>query len=275
MRTPSQISRLRRTGRVVLAVLLAIALLFWIDWRSIERGNRLFREGMESTAGEVYRNVVEGGRRPEVARFNLGTALLDEDPQEADNQLQQASASRDTTVARRGSYNLGYARLTRVDASLSPDSALTLLQGSVAASRAALRFDVDDPDARWNLALAQRMIDSLTFNYRLQDREQLSGQDETRLEDQALTRSNEGVGESGLEPEDPPPSQSFGERRGAALGAREAWASQDPGPINDESARQLISNLDDDPEQLVRGLLWAHRPDVEWWNAEPYPGGDW
>jgi hypothetical protein len=265
----------RRKTALLAVVGLLLALLLWLDWRSLERGNRLYRDGGAAAASELYRDQV--GEAPSVDRasYNLGTALLADSPAEADRYLAEAANTADSALAHRSSYNLGYGRLTRVDPSLSPDSALQLLRASVTASRAALRLDIDDENARWNLALGQRMIDSLTFNMRLLDRQQPSGLDETRLQDQALTRSNEGAGISGLEPEEPPPTEGLGERRGGALGAREAWASQDPGPISDQDARLLLTNLQDDPEQMVRGLLWAHRPDVAWWNAEPYPGGNW
>ena len=58
-------------------------------------------------------------------------------------------------------------------------------------------------------------------------------------------------------------------------GAREAWATQDPGPLAPDEARSLLTNLNDEPDLLLRGILWSHRPDVAWGSGQPYPGGRW
>ena len=51
-------------------------------------------------------------------------------------------------------------------------------------------------------------------------------------------------------------------------------AGEDPGPLTEAEALRLVEVISDDPEQLLWGILWSHRPDVAWW-AESYPGGDW
>ena len=40
-------------------------------------------------------------------------------------------------------------------------------------------------------------------------------------------------------------------------------------------ATNLLATVSDETEALVRGLLWAHRPDVAWWAGQAYPGGPW
>jgi hypothetical protein len=40
-------------------------------------------------------------------------------------------------------------------------------------------------------------------------------------------------------------------------------------------AGNLLATVVDEPEALVRGLLWSHRPDVAWWSGQAYPGGPW
>ena len=80
---------------------------------------------------------------------------------------------------------------------------------------------------------------------------------------------------SGLEPEDARLADNTGERQGALEGARESWASQDPGPLTRTAAFGLLERVNDEPESLIRGILWAHRPDIAWWESQPYPGGGW
>ena len=70
-------------------------------------------------------------------------------------------------------------------------------------------------------------------------------------------------------------ADNTGERQGAREGAREAWASQDPGPLTRTAAFRLLERVNDEPESLIRGILWSHRPDIAWWESQPYPGGGW
>lgn len=273
MSAPAWVARWRVRAPLIGAA--AVAALLWADRGSLERGNRLFNDGEVEAAEELYLAASSRSDPPAAATYNLGTALLSQGEETGDRHLRDAAGSADPVAAQRGSYNLGVALLTRVDASVEPDSAFGLLSGAVEGTRAALRLDPRDENARWNLALAQRMLDSLLVAHPETDLRRNSGQDETRVDDAALTRSGEGEGVSGQEPDDPQPSGNIGQRRGAAVGTSEAWALQDPGPMDADAARRLLQGLADDPETLVRGILWAHRPDVAWWSAEPYPGGNW
>lgn len=259
--------------RVITALLIpVVALLLWLDRGTMQRANRLYREGERGRAEELYRD--RQGRPSDATTYNLGTALLSQGSSESDQHLLGAAEAADDRVRQRARYNLGYDYLTRIDPNMEADSAKQLVESSIENSRAALRLQRDDEDALWNLALAQRMrdsIDQLTES----DRVSQGGQDDTPVEMLALTRSGSGSGEAGREPFNPPPASETGQRTGAADGAREAWTSQDPGPLNETEALVVLEKVTDDAELLIRGLLWSQRPDVAWWNSEPYPGGDW
>jgi hypothetical protein len=151
-----------------------------------------------------------------------------------------------------------------------------VLQRAVDNGRMALRLDPTDEDARWNLALAQRALDAMQPPGSNRGRES-SGEsdDEVPQNDAAMARSETAEGESGEEPEAPEEADGTGPRQGAQEGAREAWAAQDPGPMTATDAVTLLGTVMDDPETMVRGLLWAHRPDVAWWAGQAYPGGRW
>jgi hypothetical protein len=95
------------------------------------------------------------------------------------------------------------------------------------------------------------------------------------MNDPAMARSQTAEAESGAEPDDPRPADNSGPRQGPREGAREAWATQDPGPLTPTEAANLLATISDEPEVMVRGLLWAHRPDVAWWAGQAYPGGRW
>ncbi|MEX1256647.1 MAG: hypothetical protein WEG36_03405 [Gemmatimonadota bacterium] len=260
------------------AILVALALgalFFWLDRGSLERGNWVAHEGDLSEAATLYRRHADDPENV-VAAFNLGTVLLDTDPEQARERLAAvAGASVDTLVTQRAHYNLGHGFLTASGAGIEADSAVVLLGQAVESNRAAIRLRSGDFDARWNLAVAQRMLDSLGHRPLEPDYQVSAGEDETRVDLNALVRSETGDGASGLEPDTPNPGEVFGERSAPRQGARESWTSQDPGPLEGPAALRFLSDVRDGPEQLIRGLLWSHRPDVAWWNSAPYPGGGW
>jgi hypothetical protein len=226
-------------------------------------------------AVEVYLGVSQDVDRGG-AQYNLGTALLPLDADSAEGLLRSATEGPDPGARQRGFYNLGYRYLNAVRGPTGIDSSTTTLSAAVSNNRAALRLNPADDAARWNLALAQRRLDELLPPDDEADRESGSTDaEELVIEDQALARSETADAVSGLEPEDPRMGDNTGERRGAEEGAMEAWASQDPGPMTRETAVGLLRRVQDQPETLIRGILWSHRPDIAWWLSEPYPGGGW
>ncbi len=267
----------RRWPRSTFLAAAALVLAFlWQDRGSVEHGNRLYRSGDATTAAAIYHGVTGAEEPTPLPHYNLGTALLALDPDSAEAPLQAATEAADREIAQRGFYNLGLRFLTRAGTSMVPDSAANALFAAVANGRQALRLDPTDQDARWNLALAQRRLDALVPPEEQAQRESAGeGADEIAMEDESLSRTDNADAVSGLEPEDPRPADNTGERQGAQEGAREAWASQDPGPLTRDAAVGLLGMVQDEPETLIRGILWSHRPDIAWWESQPYPGGGW
>ena len=260
-------------GAIVLG--LSLPVFLWNDQRSLERGNRLYRSGESESAAEVYRRDAEETRVP-LTEYNLGTALLGVHPDSAEAHLRVAADSGDAVSAQRGYYNIGYRYLTMGGGLMRPDSTIVALAGAVIHNRVALRLDPQDGEARWNLALAQRRLDALVPPDEQAEREGGGeGDEEFAIDDQSLTRSETADAVAGLEPEDPRAADNTGERQGSEEGAREAWATQDPGPMTRGDAVGLLDGVDDDAEALIRGILWSHRPDIAWWESQPYPGGAW
>jgi len=262
----------RRTAGAALVAILAAALLLVRDRGSLQRGNRLFRAGDAAAAADVYGRSARPGE--DEARYNLGTALLAVDIDSAEAELRSASESADLGTAQKAFYNLGYRLLIVAD--LDPDSTAAVLSRAVATNRQALRMDPSDQDARWNLALAQRRLDELR-SPRDEAGTENSGEsdDEMETNEASLARSDKPPEQQADVPEDPRPADSPGERRGPQEGARETWATQDPGPMTRAEALELLAGVRDDPEALVRGIMWSRRPDVAWWSGQLSPGGRW
>ncbi len=226
----------------------------WLHRSSLERGNHLYREGQADGAAEIYRARLEAEQGQAVSAYNLGTALMTLGSFEAEGYLRAASEAADRPAAQRGHYNLARLFLARAVAAEAPELAVPLLEVAVVSGRSALRLDPRDDDARWNLVLTQRLLDSLSLEI---DVEAISD------DDGAADRSEGGL----VIPE---PAQ-----RGTPRGAeREALAGDDPGSLNTAEALALLDVVSTDVEALIRGMLWSLRPDVDPW-IQPYPGGAW
>lgn len=268
-----RIQAARRIGLVLLATAFVVGVLALLDRATVERGNRAFHAGDAETAVQTYTPLSED---PAVA-YNLGTALMGLDPDSASSVLRSAAeAAADPATRQRSLYNLGYHLISRLGGLMVRDSIQAILMEAVAVNRLALRLDPTDDDARWNLAVAQRRLDAMVPPGEETGKESSGeSEDEIAMNNPELARSEDSPAESGLEPEDPRAADNQGQRSGPLQGAREAWATQDPGPITETDALALLMDLNDEPELLLRGVLWSHRPDVAWWSGQPYPGGRW
>ncbi len=243
------------TKYVLVATILLAIFLLWRDHHSLERGNRLYRAGDSPGAAEVYRGSERAGDALPTVEYNLGTALLQIDPDSAQAYLIRVAEGEDRTTAQKAFYNLGYRFLTAVQNPMELDATVSALRAAVASNRLALRLDPADESTRWNLALAQDWLDAL-----------------------APPEEEEEVPSSGAESGDEPENTGViisAPRRGAVEGEREALAGQDPGPMSATEASGLLEAVIDEPESLMRRILWSHRPDVPWWEAQAYPGGGW
>jgi tetratricopeptide (TPR) repeat protein len=153
------------TRALVLVLALSAMAIAWMSatrYRaSLERGNRLYHEGRVEEATELYRAHVESELPEGPVAYNLGTALLALGSPEAEEYLRFATELYDSAAMQRAYYNLGRLYLTRAEEALAPELAITQLVGAVNNGRLALRLDPRDDDARWNLATAQYMLDSL------------------------------------------------------------------------------------------------------------------
>lgn len=251
----------RELWRVFVTVLAAAVLagtFLWQDRSSLERGNRLYRDNQIQTAESLYRATAESRSPRPTAFYNLGTALLTLGIPESERYLQVAAAAADSAAAQRGNYNLGYRLLTRLEESGDPASWVPLLAAAVGSNRAALRLDPSDEDARWNLALAQRLFEDMTALMELEE-------DSVVVEELPTPEEEEG----GIVI-----PQIAQDRTGMVESGREALAGEDPGELTEGEALDLIETIRDNPEKLLWGILWSRRPDVASWLGS-YPGGRW
>jgi hypothetical protein len=257
-------ARFKWLGGLVLLVTI-VSVLLSLDRGSLERANRLYRDGETQAAAELYRVHADAPDHTAAATYNLGTALLALDDDEAEHYLRLAAQDVDSVARQRAHYNLGYRSLTRVSQITDPDSALPVATAAVRSNRAALLLNPGDENAQWNFALAQRMVDSLTS---------LPGDRQS----EPPPEQEEEI-PVGADPDAQMTDQLGEEQKGAVAvaGAREALANKagDPGPLTEAEALAYLDNVTDDVEELILGLLWSQRPVHSGWRSSPPPGGKW
>jgi hypothetical protein len=277
--------------RAVLSGVALSGLLYsWAAERtSLERANRLYREGALQEASDIYGREAsgdgQGGRAPidPAVRYNLGTSLLELGSAAAEGELLAAAegwplptaegeslaadegeslaneegAARDAIdeVRARALYNAGLFSLRRALDGAEGDSLRMLATAAVDANRSALRVRPDHADTKWNLAMAQRLLDSIQAG----DRDAGEESAESALEADEVMQSQNvlEVDEESELPEDAPMD-----------GEDETRADlNDDGPMSELEAAEILTGSHYDPALLVRKLLalqsrgfWGRRP---------------
>lgn len=213
-----------------------------VEQTSVERGNRLQRSGEYREAADVYGERARTDAVNAGLRYNLGTALARSEESSAEDELARATFTSNREIRGLAHYNTGVLRLDRALYADVPDSVRIHAAVSVEANRLALRFRPDDRDAKWNLAMALRLLDSVSSQERRSGREMTEG----AVEADVVTRSvNVPDAEEDERAEDPP---SQGESETAVTLSDEA-------PLTPEQAVELLGRSHLDPTLMLTKLL--------------------
>jgi hypothetical protein len=241
--------------------LAAVALVLWRAAGTLELGNGLHRVGAFEAAASVYRAELEDDHPEQLVQYNLGTALLMADSDEAERYLTLAAQGPDRALAQKAHYNVGYRLLRATDDSADQVATVALLLAAIRSNRTALRLDPDDADARWNLAVAQRRYEALPNISEEGPAERSEGEVSSPPEDDVGMGGSTGVG-AGADDEGSPPDDALSSEGGGAGASEAPLGTEDPGPLSEGEARRLLEEIVDDPARAVQGILWSERPDA-------------
>lgn len=187
-------------------------------------GNRAYREGDAREAAAEYRQAIERGDETPLARGNLGAALLRAGEfEEALPHLAKAGAG-SPEVRQRAAYHEGNASLLLALRDSASDVRVPRLRRAIASYRRALLLDPGDADARWNLEIAQRLL----------ERDARSGEG---------GKKEDGGGENRNDPIPPPPTPP-------------PPADRDPGgTLSRAEAERLLAEAERSEQQVQRKKL--------------------
>ena len=226
-------------------------LLSWAAERSsVERANRLHRDGALSAAATIYQEHVFAEATEPALRYNLGTSLLGLGSFSAQFELQAGRESPLADVRARAFYNVGLWGLRRALEASERDSTRVYAAAAVDANRSALRVRPNHSGSRWNLAMAQRLLDSIDAAERTGGREMADG----AVEADAVVRSENmtNVEEQAELPDEAP---TEGEDETLAEMNEEA-------PLSAAEAEEILGRSHLDATLIVQKLLAL---ESRWW----------
>jgi len=229
---------------VVAALASSGLVLSWSFERdSVERANRLHRDGAMNEAAALYEERLTPDDLDPALRYNLGTSLLELGSSVAREELDAARSSEVVHVQARALYNTGLFSLREALDDAAGDSLRARAEAAVDANRQALVLRPDHQDTKWNLAMAQRLLDSLDMVDGKAGREAA----ESSLEADEVEQS-ENVLELDEEQELPEDAPMEGEDETRA-------DLREDGGMSQAEAAEILSSSHLDPTLIVRKLL--------------------
>ncbi len=232
----------RRTLLLVALSLAGIGLTLRADRASEARANRLHRSDALAEAAAIYDQQAIDDPSAADLRYNLGTTLLRLGEQsEAFTELAAGTDTDDERVRVHALYNLGLWSLIQAIMSSTTDSVLFHAANAVETNKSALRLEPEHLDARWNLALAQLILETSTPEQGLMDPGDIDGPDN--------------IGERMESPSPLDLANREGLEEAFATGEQEAPAGDDLAALSVVEANEILGTSHLDPTTIMTKLL--------------------
>lgn len=223
----------------------AMTLLSWSQQenRHIRQGNREYEDNNYQQAEIEYLKSTQSGKASHKGFYNLGDAWYMQE-----NYL-QASAAFDTLrtfkmddeTRSKSYYNLGNSLLKA--ALDSAELAQQFLPASIDAYKQSLRLNPEDPDAKYNLAYAQKMLDK-SQQQQQQNKDKKDQQDENKEQQQNQDKQDQQKEDQANQDQQKQEEQ------------QQQQQSQ-PQQISKEDAERILEALKNDEKQTLEKLQEA------------------
>ena len=149
--------------------------------QELKKGNKEYNQE-KYTEGEInYRKALETNARSTDAAYNLGNALYKQSKFPEAGQQYEAALSRETDkeLSAAGFHNIGNIFMSNQD-----------YQKSIEAYKKSLRLNPNDDETRYNLALAQKLLEDQQQDNQDQDNQD-QNKDEQQQQDQQQQQDNQ------------------------------------------------------------------------------------
>jgi hypothetical protein len=220
---------------------LGLTLTVRADRSSEARANRLHRADAVAEAATIYAERVADDPDATRLRYNYGTTLLRLGAPEAFQELAAATFTESERQRVRAYYNMALWSLIQALVAPETDSVLVHAANAVAANKAALRLDPEHENARWNLAIAQRVLETAAPEPGLMDPGNISGP--------------ENIGDPVVTPAPMQLADREGLENVTVLGESETPAGDDLEPLSPAEADQILGTSHLDPSRMITKML--------------------
>lgn len=238
---PSLFGDTRRLLLLVTISAIGIVLTVRAERTSAARANRLHRADAVGEAAEIYQARLADDPTAARLRYNLGTTLLRLGAPGAFEELLAGSSTSDEGQRVHALYNIGLWSLIQSILAPTTDSVLYHAQYSVEANKAALRLDPGHENAKWNLAFAQRILETSAPEQGLMDPGDIAGPDN--------------IGERIETPSPMQLTNQEGLDQVLVVAESETPAGDDLEPLSPQEAIQLLGRSHLDPSRIMANML--------------------
>lgn len=211
---------------LIVGVTLPIAASAQKDVRkNIRKGNREYRKENFPDAATLYGKAVEGNAASKEAAFNWGNALYRQQQwdQAIDKYNHYVSLEQENPEeASAAWHNIGNTMLHKKE-----------LEGSMEAYKMALRLNPEDDEARYNLAVVQKMM---------QDEEDQGGGEDEQQDDQQEQEQEQEQDQNQEQQQDQQPQNNQDQEQ-------RPEESNQPEQMSRENARQLLQAIEQDERE--------------------------
>jgi hypothetical protein len=214
----------------------------WADRTSEARANRLHRSDAVDEAAAIYAERVAEDPEETRLRYNYGTTLLRLGAEGALEELTAGTSAESERQRVSAFYNKALWSLVQaLVTQAGTDSILFHAAGAVEANKAALRLDPEHENARWNLALAQRVLETAAPEPGMMDPGSISGPDM--------------IGEPMVTPAPMQLTNQDGLEDVPVVGESETLAGDDLLPLSPAEANQFLGTSHLDPTRIMSKML--------------------